>query len=131
MALLPFVLLPYTSLLGTHIGASNVNPFFWMVGISDIFQLQHEQEQLTALSFYLNIITCLIIIIAVALKDMKKYRIAPVYSLLSFLGAGFIVVSYIANILSLLSKQSISWKERTSIITYSNEVQSHRHINRD
>jgi hypothetical protein len=129
MALLPFVLLPYTSLLGAHIGASNVNPF--LVGISDMFQLQHEQEQLTVLSFHLNIITCLIIIIAVAVKDMKKYRIAPVYSLLSFLGAGFIVVSYIANILSLLSKQSISWKGRTSIITYSNEVQSHRHINRD
>jgi chlorobactene glucosyltransferase len=131
MALLPFVLLPYTLLLGTHIGASNVNPFFWMAGISDIFQLQHEQEQLTALSFCLNIITCLIITIAVAVKDMKKYRITPVYSLLSFLGAGLIVVSYIANILSLFSKQSISWKERTSIITYSNEVQSHRHINRD
>jgi chlorobactene glucosyltransferase len=131
MALLPFVLLPYTLLLGAYTGASNINPFFWMVDISDIFKQQQVLEQLAVLSFYLNVITCLIIIIAVAAKDMKKYRIIPVYSLLSFLGAGFIVVSYIANIISLLSKQSISWRGRISIITYSNEVQSHQHINRD
>jgi len=131
MAMLPFVLLPYTLLLGAYTGVSNVNPFLWMADISDILQQQQELEQLVVLSFYLNVITCLTIVIAVAAKDMKKYRIAPVYSLLSFLGAGFIVVSYIANILSLLSKQSISWRGRTSIITYSNEVQSHRHINRD
>jgi hypothetical protein len=32
---------------------------------------------------------------------MKKYRITPTYSLLSLLGAGFIIISYIANIISL------------------------------
>ena len=71
------------------------------------------------------LLATLIIVIAVAAKDMKKYRITPAYSLLSFLGAGFIVISYIANIISLLSKQSISWRGRRSIITYSNEIQSH------
>jgi chlorobactene glucosyltransferase len=109
MAMLPFLLLPCTLLLGANIGAD----------IYDIFQLQQELEQLTVLSVYLNVITCLIIVIAVAAKDMKKYRITPAYSLLSFLGAGFIVISYIANIISLLSKQSISWRGRRSIITYS------------
>jgi Na+/phosphate symporter len=96
-----------------------------MADISDIFQQHQELEQLTALSLYLNVITCLTIVIAVAAKDMKKYRITPAYSLLSFLGGGFIVISYIANIISLLSKQSISWRGRTPIITYSNEIQSH------
>ena len=124
MAMLPFVLLLCTLFLGANIGA-NVNPFFWMADISDIFQQQQELEQLTVLSLYLNVITCLTIVIAVAAKDMKKYRITPAYSLLSFLGAGFIVISYIANIISLLSKQSISWRGRKSIITYSNEIQSH------
>jgi chlorobactene glucosyltransferase len=104
MAMLPFLLLPCTLLLGANIGAD----------ISDIFQ-----QQLTVLSLYLNVITCLTIVIAVAAKDMKKYRITPAYSLLLFLGAGFIVISYIANIISLLSKQSISWRGRRSIITYS------------
>ncbi len=125
MAMLPFLLLPCTLFLGANIGASDVNPFFWMADISDIFQQHQELEQLTALSLYLNVITCLTIVIAVAAKDMKKYRITPAYSLLSFLGGGFIVISYIANIISLLSKQSISWRGRTSIITYSNEIQSH------
>jgi hypothetical protein len=74
------------------------------------------------LFLYLNVFSCLMIVIAVAAKDIKKYRITPVYSLLSFLGAGFIVISYIANIISLLSEQSISWRGRTSKITYSNKV---------
>jgi cellulose synthase/poly-beta-1,6-N-acetylglucosamine synthase-like glycosyltransferase len=115
MAMLPFLLLPCTFLLGAYMGAD----------ISDIFQQQQELEQLTVLSVYLNVIACLMIVIAVAAKDMKKYRIAPAYSLLSFLGAGFIVISYIANIISLFSRQSISWRGRTSIITQSSEVQSH------
>jgi cellulose synthase/poly-beta-1,6-N-acetylglucosamine synthase-like glycosyltransferase len=99
MTLLPFALLPYTLLLGAYTGDSNVKPFFWMADISDIFQQQQELEQLVVLSLYLNVITCLTIVIAVAAKDMKKYRIAPVYSL--------------------------SWRGRTSTITYSNEVPSH------
>ena len=122
MAMLPFLLLPSALLLGAYTGTSNLNLLFRMVDISSTFQ---QQEQLAMLSFYLNVISCLMIVVAVAAKDMKKYRITPVYSLLSFLGAGFIVISYIANIISLLSKQSISWRGRTSIITYSNEIQSH------
>jgi hypothetical protein len=121
MALLPFLLLPYALLLGIYIGASDVTPLFWMADISNIFQ-QQELELLTVLYFYLNVISCLTIVITVAAKDMKKYRMTPVYSLLSFLGAGFIVISYIANIISLLLKQPITWRGRTSKITYSNKV---------
>jgi hypothetical protein len=53
------------------------------------------------------------IIISTAIKDVKKYRMVPTYSLLCFLGAGLIVISYIANIISLFSKQSLSWRGRT------------------
>jgi chlorobactene glucosyltransferase len=121
MAMLPFLLLPSALLLGAYTGTSNLNLLFWMVDISSTFQ-QQELEQLAMLSFYLNVISCLMIVIAVAAKDMKKYRITPAYSLLSFLGAGLIVISYIASIISLLSEQSISWRGRTSKITYSNKV---------
>lgn len=121
MAMLPFLLLPSALLLGAYTGTSDLNLLFWMVDISSTFP-QQELEQLAMLPFYLNVISCLMIVIAVAAKDMKKYRIRPVYSLLSFLGAGFIVISYIANIISLLSEQSISWRGRTSKITYSNKV---------
>jgi chlorobactene glucosyltransferase len=101
MALLPFLLLPYTLLLTTT--ASSVS--------------QEPQQQLTFLSFYLNLMSCLIIIISTAIKDMRKYRLTPAFSLLSFLAAGFIIISYIANIVSLFLKQSISWRGRTSHIT--------------
>jgi chlorobactene glucosyltransferase len=121
MAMLPFLLLPSALLLGAYTGTSDLNLLFWMVDISSTFP-QQELEQIAMLPFYLNVISCLMIVIAVAAKDMKKYRIRPVYSLLSFLGAGFIVISYIANIISLLSEQSISWRGRTSKITYSNKV---------
>ena len=121
MAMLPFLLLPSALLLGAYTGTSDLNLLFWMVDVSSTFQ-QQELEQLTVLFFYLNVISCLMIVIVVAVKDIKKYRITPVYSLLSFLGAGFIVISYIANVISLLSEQSISWRGRTSKITYSNKV---------
>jgi len=121
MAMLPFLLLPSALLLGPYTGTSDLNLLFWMIDVSSTFQ-QQELEQLTMLFLYLNVFSCLMIVIAVAAKDIKKYRITPVYSLLSFLGAGFIVISYIANIISLLSEQSISWRGRTSKITYSNKV---------
>ena len=121
MTMLPFLLLPSALLLGANTGTSDLNLLFWMVDVSSTFQ-QQELEQLTVLFFYLNVMSCLMIVIAVAVKDMRKYRITPVYSLLSFLGAGFIVISYIANLISLLSEQSISWRGRTSKITYSNKV---------
>jgi chlorobactene glucosyltransferase len=111
MALLPFLLLPYTLLL--TMTASSVSPLSWITGISK----QEPQQQLTSLAFFLNLTVCLIIIISTAIKDKKKYRITPSYSLLSFLGAGFIIISYIANIVSLFLKRSISWRGRTSHIT--------------
>jgi fluoride ion exporter CrcB/FEX len=111
MALLPFLLLPYTLLL--TITSSSGLSHFWMMEISN----QQPQQQLTLLAFYLNLTSCLIIVISTAIKDMKKYRMTPAYSLLSFLGTGFIIVSYIVNIITLFSKQSISWKGRTSHIT--------------
>jgi cellulose synthase/poly-beta-1,6-N-acetylglucosamine synthase-like glycosyltransferase len=111
MALLPFLLLPYTLLL--TITSSSGLSHFSMMEISN----QQPHQQLTLLAFYLNLTSCLIIVISTAIKDMKKYRMTPAYSLLSFLGTGFIIVSYIVNIITLFSKQSISWKGRTSHIT--------------
>ena len=116
MALLPFLLLPYNLLLAIDTYSGQLS---WM---SDIPK-QRPQQQLTLLSFYLNLTSCIIIIISTAIKDMKKYRITPTYSLLSLLGAGFIIISYIANIISLFTKQSISWRGRTSRVT-SNKLNS-------
>jgi cellulose synthase/poly-beta-1,6-N-acetylglucosamine synthase-like glycosyltransferase len=114
MALLPFLLLPYNLLLAIDVSSGQ------LAWISDISR-QGPQQQMTLLFFYLNLTSCIIIIISTAVKDIKKYRMTPTYSLLSFLGAGFIIISYIANIISLIMKQSISWRGRTSRVT-SNKV---------
>lgn len=108
IALLPFLLLPYTFL--SAIALSNAQ----LSGENSIDGLQ--LLQLASYSFYLNLTSCLIVIISTALKDIKKHRITPIYSLLSFLGAGFIIISYIASILSIFLKQSIPWRGRTSHI---------------
>jgi hypothetical protein len=76
--------------------------------------------QLASYSFYLNLTSCLIVIISTALKDIKKHRITPIYSLLSFLGAGFIITSYIASIFSIFLKQSTPWKGRRTSPPISN-----------
>lgn len=107
MAFLPFLLLPYTFLSAIALSYDQLS------GLSD-GSIQELQLQLASYSFYLNLTSCLTIIISTAIKDVKKYRMTPVYSLLSFLGAGFILISYIASIISLFLKQSISWRGRTS-----------------
>jgi chlorobactene glucosyltransferase len=109
IAFLPFLLLPYTFL--SAIALSNAQ----LSGENSIDGLQ--LLQLASYSFYLNLTSCLIVIISTALKDIKKHRITPIYSLLSFLGAGFIIISYIASILSIFLKQSIPWRGRTSHIS--------------
>jgi chlorobactene glucosyltransferase len=104
MALLPFVLLPYTlSLTVNDMTATD----------TDWIAQQQEAKQLSLFSFYLNSTSCLMVIISTAIKDMKRYRMVPTYSLLCFLCAGLIVISYIAKIISLFSKQSLSWRGRT------------------
>jgi hypothetical protein len=77
---------------------------------------QQEAKQLSLFSFYLNIATCLTIMISTAIKDVKRYRMVPTYSLFCFLGAGLIVISYIANMISLFSTQSQSWRGRTLLM---------------
>ena len=109
IAFLPFLLLPYTFL--SAIALSNAQ----LSGDNSIDGLQ--LLQLASYSFYLNLTSCLIVIISTALKDIKKHRITPIYSLLSFLGAGFIIISYIASIFSIFLKQSIPWRGRTSHIS--------------
>jgi hypothetical protein len=55
------------------------------------------------------------IIVGTALKDVKRYRISPVYSLLALLGVLLIMAAYIANMIPLLisdKPKSISWRGR-------------------
>ena len=108
MAFLPFLLLPYT------LSAITVS-YDQLSGLSG-GSMQELQLQLASYSFHLNLTSCLIIIISTAIKAIRKYRMTPVYSLLSFLGAGFVMISSIASMISILLKHSTSWRGRTSHI---------------
>jgi chlorobactene glucosyltransferase len=110
MALLPFVLLPYT--LSLTVNTMTASGTHWMINIFNIFQ-QLDAKQLSLFSLYLNIISCLMIVISTAIKDVKRYKMKPTYSLLCMLGAGLIVLSYIKSIVILFSRQSLPWRERT------------------
>jgi hypothetical protein len=107
MAFLPFLLLPYTFL--SAIDVSNAQ----LSGLSGS-SIQKLQLQLASYAFYLNLTSCLIIIISTGIKDIRKYRISPFYSLLSFLGAGFLMISYIASMISIFLKHSISERQDIS-----------------
>ena len=113
MAMLPFILLPYT--LSLTVNTTTITSTHWTV-LLDLFQKQ-ETEQLTLISFYLNIVSCLLIIASTAVKDVKRYRMIPTYSLLSFLGATLIVALYIVSIVRLFSRQSLLWRGRKLITT--------------
>jgi glycosyltransferase involved in cell wall biosynthesis len=99
MSLFPFLFLLYTLPVCTD--------YF----LADI----HSFELNSGLLFFLNIASCLMIIVGTALKDVKRYRISPVYSLLALLGVLLIMAAYIANMIPLLisdKPKSISWRGR-------------------
>jgi hypothetical protein len=77
--------------------------------------LQFPVDDFHLVVLILNLVSSIIVIVATAIKDVKKYRITPIYSLLAFLGAIFLIAGYIANIIPLLISdkvKSIVWRGR-------------------
>ena len=77
--------------------------------------LQFPVDDFHLVVLILNVVPSIIVIAAVAIKDVKKYKITPIYSLLAFLGAIFLMAGYIANIVPLLISdkvKSIAWRGR-------------------
>jgi chlorobactene glucosyltransferase len=100
---LPFMILPYT----LSITVIQQIPF---MSTSQLL-LQFEFHLL----LFLNIVSCLIVIIGVAIKAVKEYRVTPVYSLLAFFAAIFLTISFLYTILPLLMSnktKQITWRGR-------------------
>jgi chlorobactene glucosyltransferase len=100
-------------------------PFLITIYSLSIAVIQQQFEFISLLQFplddfhlvvlILNVVSSIIVIAAVAIKDVKKYKITPIYSLLAFLGAIFLMAGYIANIIQLLISdkvKSIVWRGR-------------------
>jgi hypothetical protein len=94
MALIPFLTLPYT------------------LSIS----LADHPINLTLL--LINVACCIIIILGTALKNIRKYKISPLYSLLILIGAVLLMAAYIVNMTSLLRPSKtklVSWRGRNLV----------------
>ena len=95
MTLLPFLTLPYT---------------IWLIAINKKVLLFDD----TGLLFYLNILVCIIVIGAAATKDIRKYKISPIYSVFAVLASFFIVVAHLNALLQfgLNDQKPIPWRGR-------------------
>jgi hypothetical protein len=73
---------------------------------------------------FLNIVSSLLVIIAVAVKGRKKYLLPPKYCILALIGALYLTIAYAYNIIPLiLSKKGkpIVWRGRThEMLIFSN-----------
>jgi hypothetical protein len=66
----------------------------------------------------INVACYIIIIVGTALKNIRKYKISPLYSLLILLGAVLIMAAYIVNMTSLLRPSKtklVSWRGRNLV----------------
>lgn len=100
VSFLPSIILPFT--------------FFSTVKEQTFFSI----SALSMLILWVNIVCCLIAIIATAIIGVKEYRLAPIYSSLSFLAAIFLIVACTYNILPLLifnKTMPIMWRGRKYI----------------
>ena len=99
MALLPFLTLPYT---------------IWLITINKKVFLFDDTDLLYAILFYLNILVCTIVIGAIATKDIRKYKISPIYSVFAVLASFFIVVAHLNALLQfgLNDQKPIPWRGR-------------------
>jgi glycosyltransferase involved in cell wall biosynthesis len=130
MALLPFILLPY-ALLPMTTGDNNNNnsyfvensfPFLVHTIMTTRYSLTFSFEEIATIAGmlvpFLNILCCLVIIIASGVKAMKKYHSKlPIFCILSPIGGAFLAVAYSYHIVSLLRTQvrSVVWRGRTYI----------------
>ena len=74
-----------------------------------------EESYLRSLLLWLNLSLCLLAITATGIKGVVKYRLVPLYSVLCFIGALFLVASYIYSTLPILTgvrMKPIKWRGR-------------------
>jgi chlorobactene glucosyltransferase len=111
MTVLPFMILPYIMIIAAQ-NSKYLSLSPHSIYIPEPFSL--------SLLLFLNILCCSMIILGAAIKDIKKHRLTPAYSLLAILGGLFLTIAYLANIVP-ISKPGkprlITWKGRKYLHT--------------
>ena len=110
LTIFPFLILPHTIsyfhtttiTIGQSVGALEEN------------NATNANNLASSLVTMLNISCCMMITIGTAIKDVRKYNISPLYSLLTFPGAVVLIFAYITNIFSLLiGSKKLQWRYRS------------------
>jgi glycosyltransferase involved in cell wall biosynthesis len=114
VSFLPFIILPFTFFSTVREQTS-----FPVLALS-MLKLSYSQPEFNYhhLILSINIICCLITIIATSIIGIKEYRLPPAYSLLSFFAAIFIIIACTYSILPLLvfnKTRPIMWRGRKYI----------------
>jgi glycosyltransferase involved in cell wall biosynthesis len=101
MALLPFLSLPYT---------------IWLAAISREQLILFGGASLSygLFLFYLNSLCCIIIVVAIAAKDIARYKISPLYSAFAAPSSFFLIIAYLNALLKfgLNHQKPIPWRGR-------------------
>src|SRR5919107_677419 len=107
---LPFVILPYTLSIAVITKQSSfisALPFPVVLPPPPQFDFQ--------LLLFLNVVSCLMVIIGAAIKAVKEYRLTPLYSLLTFFAVIFLTIAFLYNTIPLLMSNKtkpIIWRGR-------------------
>jgi chlorobactene glucosyltransferase len=108
LTIFPFLIIPHTIFhtttitIGQSVGALGGN------------NATNANNLASSLVTMLNISCCMVITIGTAIKDVRKYNISPLYSLLTFPGAVVLIFAYIGNIFPLLTRsKKLQWRYRS------------------
>jgi chlorobactene glucosyltransferase len=101
MTLLPFLALPYTT-------------WFTNINKEQLILFDGNSLSFSFFLFYLNISVCIIVVAAIAAKDIAKYKISPIYSAFVVLSSSFLVIAYLNALLKfgLNHQKPIPWRGR-------------------
>jgi glycosyltransferase involved in cell wall biosynthesis len=108
---LPFVTLPFTLSIAVITQQSS---FISALPFPVILPPPPHQFDFQLLLF-LNVVSCLMVIIGAAIKGVKEYRLTPLYSLLTFFAAIFLTIAFLYNTIPLLMSNKtkpIIWRGR-------------------
>jgi chlorobactene glucosyltransferase len=110
---LPFVTLPYTLSIAVITQQSSfISALPFPVLLPPPYQFDFQ------LLLFLNVVSCLMVIIGAAIKAVKEYRLTPLYSLLTFFAAIFLTIAFLYNTVPLLmlnKTKPIIWRGRKYI----------------
>ena len=108
LTIFPFLILPHT-ISSFHTAASTIGQSVGALGENNVTNTNDLVYSLTIL----DISSCIVVTIGTAIKDVRKYNINPIYSLLAFPGAVVLILAYITNIFPLLTSKKLQWRYRS------------------